>query len=96
VRAVVAGQATPERMLSDFKAYATRALRSATGIPQRRRYWTYHGSTRYLWNVGALKAAIDYVIDGQGVKMQCYQVVTDCEQDSPGAYASGSDSRISK
>ena len=47
-----------------------RALR-AGGIP-RRRYWAHNGSTRYLWNQKNLNAAIDYVLNGQGMKMACY------------------------
>lgn len=50
VHAVISANAAPERMLSDFKAYATRALRRKFPDIQRRRYWAQHGSTRYLWN----------------------------------------------
>jgi len=59
-------------MLSDFKAYATRALRHELPEIQRRRYWAQHGSTRYLWNEVSLRAAIDYVLHGQGEAMVCY------------------------
>lgn len=73
VHAVIGGEGRPERMLSDFKAYATRALRSAVTVtPGRRHYWTHHGSTRYLWNEISLKAAIDYVLNSQGSRMACY------------------------
>lgn len=71
VHAVVAGEAKPERMLSDFKAYATRTLRSSAVAP-RSRYWAHHGSTRYLWNESSLKAAIEYVLNGQGARLSCY------------------------
>jgi hypothetical protein len=72
IHAVVAGETAPERMLSDFKAYATRALRENVSQPQRRRYWAHHGSTRYLWNTVSLKAAIEYVLNGQGERLECY------------------------
>ncbi|MGH9621680.1 MAG: transposase [Bryobacteraceae bacterium] len=73
VHAVVGGEATPERMLSDYKAYATRALRDAFPQNRRRRYWTNHGgSTRYLWNEMSLRAAMEYVLNGQGEKMAWY------------------------
>lgn len=72
VHAVIGGTVKPERMLSDFKAYATRALRSAGGFSERRRYWADHGSTRYLWNQATLNTAIDYVLEGQGARMACY------------------------
>src|SRR5581483_251390 len=72
VHAVIGGQAKPERMLSDCKAYSTRAFRRAHPGIQRRRYWADHGSTRYLWNEVSLKAAIDYVLHAQGEQMACY------------------------
>ena len=37
---------------------------------QRERFWTDHGSTRYLWNEMSLKAAVEYVLKGQGSKME--------------------------
>jgi hypothetical protein len=72
VHAVVSGGAAPEKMLADFKAYATRAIRSTKPGDQRRRYWTHHGSTRYIWNEVSLKAAIDYVLNQQGTIMAHY------------------------
>lgn len=72
VHAVIAGDTKPERMLSDCKAYATRSFRSAFPSVQRRRYWTDHGSTRYLWNKVSFHAAIEYVLHGQGRRMACY------------------------
>ena len=78
VHAVIGGEGKPERMLCDFKAYATRALRSKAGT-RRRRYWADHGSTRYLWNEASVKAAIDYVLNGQGVKMACYPADAETE-----------------
>jgi hypothetical protein len=71
VHAVAWGNEKPERMLTDFKAYSTRAIRSVTEIP-RSRYWAHHGSTRYLWNDLSLKAAVDYVLNAQGERMACY------------------------
>ena len=72
VHAVISGEVAPERILSDCKAYATRAFRRASPGTQRRRYWADHGSTRYLWNEVSLRAAIDYVLHAQGERMACY------------------------
>lgn len=72
VHAVIAGEEVPERMLSDCKAYATRALRRAFPTVQRRRYWADHGSTRYLWNEVSVRAAVAYVLHGQGEPMAYY------------------------
>ena len=80
IHAVVSGSAPPEQMVSAFKAYATRALRAAATSSGRWRYWTEHGSTRYLWNEASINAAIDYVLNGQGIKMVHFPV-----QSEPGA-----------
>lgn len=51
----------------DFKAYATRAIRSSADEQTiMQRYWTRHGSTRYLWTEESLDAAVKYVRYGQG------------------------------
>ncbi len=71
VHAVIGGEAKPERMLSALKASATHTMRSGNAAP-RTRYWTYHGSTRYLWNQSSLEAAVEYVLNGQGPRMSCY------------------------
>jgi hypothetical protein len=64
-------------MLIDLKAYATGALR-ARNIA-RARYWAKHGSTRYLWSQASLNAAMEYVLNGQGVKMACYPTSQEAE-----------------
>ena len=76
VHAVITGEAAPERMLSDFKAYATRALRLAFPDVQRQRYWANHGSTRYLWNEVSFRAAMDYVLNGQGERMSAIPIMS--------------------
>jgi hypothetical protein len=55
-----------------FKSYATRAFRAKASY-QRDRFWADHGSTRYLWNEMSLKAAVEYVLDGQGRRMECFR-----------------------
>ena len=72
VHAVITGSIKPERILSDLKAYATRALRFRTGESPRRCYWANHGSTRYLWKQTGLHAAIDYTLNRQGIRMACF------------------------
>ena len=66
---VVVGYAgmRPEPMLSQFKAYATRALRQAGLAPERAAVWAEHGSTGYLWNEKHVAAATAYVREGQDV-----------------------------
>ena len=49
-----------------FKAYSTRALRSAGLLSVSVKPWVRHGSTRYLWKERHVEKAIDYVLYGQG------------------------------
>jgi REP element-mobilizing transposase RayT len=58
VHVVVTGAQTPERMMNDFKAYASRALNKAGLDNPERKRWTRHGSTRYINNESYLAAAI--------------------------------------
>lgn len=55
----------PERSMTTFKAYATRALRENNLARKDERIWSRHGSTRYLWTDGHVEAAIDYVLYSQ-------------------------------
>ena len=72
VHAVVTGEATPERMLNDFKSYASRQLNAAgVDAPDVKR-WTRHGSTRYVWKEAHLAAVIEYVLEKQGEPMERY------------------------
>jgi REP element-mobilizing transposase RayT len=63
---VVLGPVTPERILEDLKAWATRRLREHGFIDKQTRPWVRHGSTPYLWTPEMLHGAIDYVLTGQG------------------------------
>ena len=57
---VAAGDVPPERVMTEMKAYATRALR-ATGEMTSGKVWTRHGSTRYVRTSASLEAAVRYV-----------------------------------
>jgi REP element-mobilizing transposase RayT len=72
LHAVVTGDARPERVMNDFKAYASRRLNEAGGEPPGRRRWTRHGSTRYLWTEAEVRAAVEYVVLRQGRSMAVY------------------------
>lgn len=69
---VVQAPARPEKVMADFKAYASRRIREATGEPAERKRWTEHGSTRYLWQPEQVRAAIHYVVAEQGEPMSIY------------------------
>lgn len=61
VHLVLTADATPERAMSECKAWSTRRLREAGLITADERVWTRHGSTRYLWDRASLERAIEYV-----------------------------------
>ena len=50
----------PERVMTELKAYATRALRRE-GLAAKGKLWTRGGSTRYLWTPASVGAAGRYV-----------------------------------
>jgi REP element-mobilizing transposase RayT len=83
IHIVVSSIEEPEKIMSVLKAYSTRALR-VSGV-LRSKFWTKHGSTRYLWTKERLYTAIKYVRDGQG-KMMAYGY---SEKTEPGVKATG-------
>ncbi len=73
VHSVVCAEAIPEFVMNAFKAYGSRKLKEAGLDRGRRRRWTRHGSTKYLWTVESVQAAIEYVLEGQGKLMSVYR-----------------------
>jgi hypothetical protein len=72
VHAVVEADTLPERVMNDFKSYASRWLnRMALDKPGRQR-WARHGSTRWLWEVASVSGAIHYVVEEQGAPMAVF------------------------
>jgi REP element-mobilizing transposase RayT len=72
VLVVVDAPVTPEKVLNELKAYASRML-NLRGLDTRdRRRWARHGSTRYLWKREDVEAAVVYVADHQGESMALY------------------------
>jgi REP element-mobilizing transposase RayT len=73
VHTVVAAEVPPERVMGDFKAYASRRLnRMSLDEPNRKR-WARHGSTRRLWQPQHVSAAIQYVVTEQGEPMSVFE-----------------------
>src|SRR5205823_2545637 len=60
----VPGDPDPERILADFKAWATRRLKR--GWPGREDWWTAGGSKRRKKTPAAIRAAVVYVQDQPG------------------------------
>jgi hypothetical protein len=69
---IVAASAKPEKVMSDFKAWASRRLKEQLNEPADRKRWTQHGSTLYLWNEHEVAEKIDYVLHRQGTPMAVY------------------------
>jgi len=73
VHTVVEAEAEAERIMNDFKVYASRRLnRMSLDNPDRKR-WARHGSTRWLWKPQHVPAAIQYVIAEPGDVMSAFE-----------------------
>ncbi len=66
LHAVVSAACKPEKVLNDFKAYATRGMRTAGLWKHTTSPWAEKGSRRYLWKEKSVARAIDYVLNHQG------------------------------
>ncbi len=66
VHAVVSGNHAPERMMNDFKSWATRRMAEASLLARETKPWGRHGSTRYLWKQADLDGAVRYTLHEQG------------------------------
>jgi REP element-mobilizing transposase RayT len=74
VHAIVEAAAQPEKVMSDFKSYASRRLnRLACDAPHRKR-WARHGSTVWLFEDENVGQAIRYVVEEQGEPMTVFVV----------------------
>lgn len=67
--------------MTDFKSYATRALRLAKLNGPDQKVWARHGSTRHLLDELSLLRAIAYVLDEQGIDLKEWDVRRDNPQD---------------
>jgi REP element-mobilizing transposase RayT len=73
VHTVVEAEVPPERVMHDFKTYASHRLnRMSLDDPDRKR-WARHGSTRWPWKPQHVSAAIQYVVSEQGNAMSVFE-----------------------
>jgi REP element-mobilizing transposase RayT len=72
VHVVVESESPPEKVMNDFKSYASRSLNRLGGDGSDRRRWAHHGSTRWLWKDQDVREAIRYVVEGQGEPMEVF------------------------
>ena len=69
VHLLVAGERAPERMMTEFKTWASRALNDAGLDELNRKCWTHGGSTRHLFTDDSVLEAVHYVVYRQGATM---------------------------
>ena len=72
VHVILEADIRPEKVLNDFKAYASRSLSRLGSEEPGRKRWAHHASTRWLWKDQDVRDAIRYVIDGQGEPMAVF------------------------
>jgi len=86
VHAVVGASHSPERVMNDFKAYATRRMREAGVLESGVEPWSHHGSTRYLNTPNSFARGVEYVLREQGGVL---------EMERPGEWGEGAESSAS-
>jgi REP element-mobilizing transposase RayT len=69
VHVVVSADRDPGRLMSDFKARASRKLTLAGFETSSRKRWTRHGSTVHLFDEASVAEKIDYTLNRQGTLM---------------------------
>jgi REP element-mobilizing transposase RayT len=72
VHVIVEAEARPEKIMNEFKAYASRALNQWKAGGSGRKRWARHGSTRWLWKDEDVRHALKYVIEEQGEAMALF------------------------
>ena len=72
VHVVVEAEVRPEKVMNDFKPYASRGLNRLGRHGSDRKPWARHGSTRWLWKDQDVQDAIRYVVEEQGEPMAVF------------------------
>jgi REP element-mobilizing transposase RayT len=72
VHVIVTAEVAPEEVMKQFKAWCSRRLSEHAGLKQeaaskngRKRWWTEHGSTKWINDAEYLRNAIRYVLERQ-------------------------------
>ena len=72
VHVVLEAEVRPEKVMNDFKSYASRSLNRLGRDGSDRKRWARHGSTRWLWKDQDVQEAIRYVVEEQGEPMAVF------------------------
>jgi hypothetical protein len=62
----------PEKVMNEFKSYASRELNRLDRDGADRKGWARRGSTRWLWKDEDLQQALQYVVEEQGEPMALF------------------------
>jgi len=73
VHVVAESEEKPEKVMTDFKRYASRSLNRSDDGEQNRKHWARHGSTRYLWKDKDVREAVRYVVEEQREPMAVFR-----------------------
>ncbi|HUQ93310.1 MAG TPA: transposase [Bryobacteraceae bacterium] len=74
VHVAVEADVPPEKVMTDFKSYASRGLNRLGRDGTERKRWARHGSTRWLWKDQEVREAMRYVVEAQGEPMAVFVV----------------------
>ena len=69
---IVEADVPPEKIMNEFKSYASRELKGLARDQPNRKRWARHGSTRWLWKDEDVQKAIQYVVEQQGERMAVF------------------------
>ena len=69
VHVTINSNRTPEHMVNQIKAYATRFLREKKAFSKDSKIWSRGCSVKYLWTPESLYFASEYTVERQGLKM---------------------------
>jgi REP element-mobilizing transposase RayT len=75
--AVSFGEADPDKVIGDFKAYATRRMRREGLVSETQRIWTAKGSRRPIWDEDGLWRVVNYIDHGQGPDLPMHERTKD-------------------
>jgi REP element-mobilizing transposase RayT len=72
VHTIVEANVRPEVIMTELKLYASRELNRLSPDQSKRKRWSRHGSTRWLWKDDDVQAALQYVVEQQGKPMALF------------------------
>jgi len=72
VHVMVSGNCEPEKIMHDFKAYASRKLNGLKVDDEGIKRWSRHGITKYVWTADEAERVASYILYEQGDPMEIF------------------------